>query len=131
MNITLTETFELKKGKHLYVYDPAGFEKEKDGLSPIFKVDTRIINIDQALERSYEGCAYLVCGCNDYKRRAKKCYRGESYQRLQESSDFGWDCVATCQHISLIRRYLAISLIGKTLETIAEQEQDPSEVCIQ
>jgi len=122
----LTARFELSKGKHLYVFDPAGFDKEVDERSPVFEVDNRVLSVDEALDRAYEGCDYLVCGCEDYQERERRFDAGESYKWFQDNPEFGWDCVATCNHITLVKRYFARPLMDKVLETIAEQESNPA-----
>ncbi|MFH1307268.1 MAG: hypothetical protein ABIH72_00260 [archaeon] len=115
----LQEKFEFEKGKHKYAFEPEGFNsKNEDGNYPVFMVDNKIILLDESLSNTYEGCAFLVCDCDDYQERMQRFESEESYKSLQSSPDFGWDCVATCSHITLIKRYFSKPLLKKTLDTL-------------
>lgn len=118
----LKEPYVLRKGSHIYTYDPAGFELEEDDRSPIFKVNCLVISIDEFLSRNYEGNAFLVCGCDRYKEKERLFEEGKSYTHLQEHAvDFGWDVVATCNHIMLLKRYFARPFLEEVLKAVGRQ----------
>lgn len=127
-NLILTAKFELKEGNHIYSFDPKGFNKRVDGISPVFSLDNKTISIYENLSDSYENCAYLVCGCKDYKKREKRFENEEKYKKLQNNPDFVWDCIATCQHITLVKKYFVKPLMEKVLEEIANHKSNPIKV---
>ncbi len=126
--ILVPEKLEFKKGKHTYAYDPSGYKTPDDGYDrfPVFRVDDTPISVDMNLSVAYEGCTYFVCGCKDYQEREKRYDQGESYKRFQNDPQFGWDCIATCQHIILLKRNFQGELIRRALEEAKKRNLNES-----
>ncbi len=126
----LKESFELRKGKHLYVFDPSGFDNKRLGEeddpmgSPVFYLDDRLICAFEESAVAIEGPVYLICGCDDYKERERKFDAGETYKKQRYIEDFEWDCVATCEHIALINRYFRKPLMEKALEEFVKENSN-------
>ncbi|MBI4144521.1 hypothetical protein HY486_04705 [Candidatus Woesearchaeota archaeon] len=99
---------------------PEGFKKGTDGVYPVFFLDDTVIGLDTSLTDSFEGNAFLECGCQDYKKREQRFDEGKSYKRQQKSQELGWDCVATCEHIILLKRYFIRPLLEHVIAVIAE-----------
>ncbi len=120
----LKEKIELRKAKHTYSYDPSGFERaQEDYTFPVFTIDDLVIRVD--IPHEAEGQAHMVCDCDDYAEKYRKFQAGESYKRQQEKDpDFGWYCVATCEHIQLIKRYLIPHAINTVRELLKDLPPD-------
>jgi len=108
---------QLTKGSHAYSYDPSGFQiKRGDYTFPVFTIDDVVIRVD--IPHEAEGAAYMVCDCDDYKERYRRFQAGKTYKKQQKMPDFGWDCVATCGHITLINRYFASHVLARAKEKL-------------
>lgn len=112
----LPEPLEMRIGRHTYRYDPTSSD------SPVLSIDRQTISVDKhGLEATY-----MICGCSDYRMRQEAFDRGETYQRQQRSEtiEFGWDCVATCEHLRLARRYFATPFLEHVISVLKEKSEN-------
>ena len=122
--ILLKERFEFSTKKHSYAYDPEGYTRLVEDLPTVLEVDDRTIGFNDTPGIS-EGCYFFVCGCDDYAKRKRDYESGISYKRFANDPDFDWDCIATCGHIALARRYFARPLANKVIGDIYAREARP------
>ena len=120
-DITLKDGLKLEKGKHSYTFNPSGLHRGADE-TPVFYVDGTPLSVRNI--HNFLRASHLVCGCEDYNERERRFYAGETYKKQQKGCDFGWDCVATCHHIELIKRYFARPVLQKVLDKIKESESE-------
>ncbi len=118
MNEILGEEFQLKKGSHIYVFDPKGFDKETEKGCPVLFFDDSPIYANGVGQ--FTKPSYLSCECSDYFAREQAFREGRTYQH--SNSAIQWGDVATCNHIALTRRHFARPFVKKVLKTINKQE---------
>ncbi len=97
----------------------------------MFKVGEQIVAVSgyQDLMIGQDDKGYLYCTCFMYQEKERRFDEGISYKREQERGvDIHWVDVATCGHVSLLKRNFARPLLDKVMKKIEENEKDVMKV---